>query len=223
MTHGDFLELMQVLLGRGVTGVSADPGTLSVILNTSYQFNFEYCYAKFPWFYARSDAYSGNIDTTALDPPFRKLAQLEDSASLSGTVRIANNSEYQYVKNIPQLAAVASNPICRVDDGQIVVDPNTSSGTIYYYQRIPTVDLISPSTNITTIGSGDALLHPDFEGAIIAKALVHAYARHAQSPEINDQERQAYVKVILEQQAYLDKEFAPLGRWDRVIPESAGV
>lgn len=222
MTHGDFLQLLQVLLGRGVTGISGDMGTLSVILNSSYQFNYEYCLAKFPWFYARSLAYSGNIDTTAIDPPFRKLAALEDSAALSGSVRIPSNSEYQYIINIPQQAAVASNPICRVDDNLIVINPNTSSGTMYYYQRIPDVPLADTSTNITTLGSGDALLHPSFENTIVAKALVHAYSRHVQDPDMNDNERQAYIKMIIDQQAYLDKELSPLGRWDRVVPESAG-
>jgi len=220
MTHGEFIKAMQVLLQRGVTGVSGDAGAISVLLNRSYQFAYQLCFTRYPWFYATSSSFSGtSINTSTLNPKYRKLAVLECPTAELGMIREAKIQQFDYINNIIQEAASASNPLAKVIKDQIIISPS-STGTMYYYRRIPNITLADSTLNITTIGAGDALIHPAFEGTIIAKTLLAAYSRHVQSPDINDAQRQETVKLILDGNKRLNTELEPLMRWKRTIPES---
>lgn len=224
MTHGEFVQAMQVLLQRGVTGVSADAGTIAVLLNRSYQYAYQLCRLKFPWFYVHSFDFSATttIDLTALDPEFRQIAALTCPASPSGQIRIAKRQEFPFINGIPQLAGSTDNPIAVVNRTEVVIDP-TSTGTMYYYRKIPTdlgITTGDLATNITTLGTGDALIHPAFENVIMSLTSIAAYGRAQANPDITDAQKKEAVGLIIEGQKQLDQELEPLMRWKRVVPES---
>jgi hypothetical protein len=224
MTHGQFVDALQVLLQRGVTGISGDAGTIAVLLNRSYQYAYQLCLAKYPWFYVWKEPFSAatSIDLTTITPEYRQLASMDCPLAATGTIRIAKRQEYPYIGKIPQLTGTTDNPIAVVNKTTIAISP-VSTGTLYYYRKIPTDFGITSgdlATNITTLGAADALIHPAFENIIISKTMIAAYARHMQSEELTDAQRQEGIDLIIQGQAQLQTELEPLVRWKRVIPES---
>ncbi len=219
MTHGDFMYEAQVRLEAGVVGVSVDPSTVSIMLNRAYQFAYQYCLDHFPWFYMTSYSFAAQttILFSALPKPFRKLHCITVPAATFGMSRKAEYNEYNYVNGIPQLQSRTGNPIHKVDQDRITIAPS-STGKVFYYRKIGDVADTAVSTNITTLGAGDALLHPAFEEIVMLQTLISAYSRHNQISELNLQQQNDMLKLIGTQQDRLNEELKPLASWQKIAP-----
>lgn len=215
MTHGEFKQTLQVLLGRGVTSFTFDSGTADYILKAAYQDVYQFHFAQYPGFLVSSFGYSGStIDLTALVPPFRKANSITSDTGFFGQVRIADLSQYQVMQNIPSQQSNSSQPLARVDKTQVVLG-NSGTGTFYYYRKIDDT-LIDDSTNITTLGAGDALLHPAFEDLILWYALMRAYARHLANGDLEESMVEEMSDMMIEQQAVITEQLKPLAQWSNL-------
>lgn len=212
------MQEVQVRLQRGVVSASLDSDTISILLNTAYQFVYPYCWQHFPWFYVKSAAISAS-SSFSLPSDFRRIACVDVPTATFRYARIAGHREYDYINNVPDLAGKAANPICRVDSSALTINP-AITGTMFYYMNIPDVASSATSTNITTMGSSNAFIHPVFEETIILQAMILAYARHMQIAKLNMQQQQDHMKMINLQKDKLDEQIKPYATWQREIPEA---
>lgn len=217
-THGDLMQEVQVRLQRGVVTASLDSDTISILLNTAYQFVYPYNLQHFPWFYVKSAAITASTSFTLPDD-FRRIACVDVPLATFRYARIANHREYNYLQNIPDLASKTANPLCRVDATVLTIGTSLT-GTLFYYMNIPDVASSATTTNITTMGTGNAFIHPVFEETIVLQAMILAYARHMQIAKLNQQQQDDHLKMIAMQKDKMDESLKPYATWQREIPEA---